>query len=408
MIQVFEYEKLYHQGRKGGRLSLAEFEALVQYNQANDNRYFTIIHQGIQFRQYVGVIQVGKLTIEILPKADRHSIADADKGQWHDILFQMLQVCRLLRLEESSEADLRVRHAALHDLYIRQFLWEVDQLVHKGLVKQYRQQESNRTVLTGRLEFQEHISKNLVHRERFFVRHQAYDFVHLLHEIINEALLIIPLVSTNTDLVDKVSRLRLNFPETPRRKVSKALFDGLAYGRKTGHYRPAIELARLLLLNYSPDIRKGQNPVLAILFDMNELFEEYIYRQAKRAGGAGVKVRRQVGKRFWEQKLIRPDIVIEKGGDTFVLDTKWKVLKEARPSDDDLKQMYTYHHYLGAKRTFLLYPNVYGLHPKRGSYHVPEDGDFQCALRFVDILTGDGRLNKDIGGEVLGFLEEGA
>ena len=176
---------------------MPQFEALVQYNQAHDNRFFTVIHQGLQFKQYVGVIQVGKLTIEILPKADREASTNGLKGQWHDILIQMLRVCRLLRLEESSNAELRLRHAALHDLYIQQFLWEVEQLAHKGLAKQYRLKESNRTVLTGRLEFQEHLTKNLVHKERFFVRHQVYDLIHVLHEIINEALLIIPSVSTN-------------------------------------------------------------------------------------------------------------------------------------------------------------------------------------------------------------------
>lgn len=316
----------------------------------------------------------------------------------------MLRACRLLHLEKSSDAELRMRHAALHDLYIQQFLWEVEQLAHKGLAKQYRLTERNRTVLTGRLEFQEHLSRKLVHKERFFVRHQVYDFIHLLHEIINEALLVIPLVSTNPNLADKVARLRLNFPETPRRKITRALFDGLTYGRKTGHYRPAIELARLLLLNYSPDIRKGQNPVLAILFDMNELFEEYIFRQVKRAAPPGVKVRRQAGKRFWEQKLIRPDIVIQKGGEAYVLDTKWKVLKEAKPSDADLKQMYAYHHYLDAKRTYLLYPNVYNLNPRKGSYHIPKGGDFQCQLRFVDVLAADGKLNGGVGEEILAFL----
>ncbi len=404
LIRVFEYERLYHEGRRGGRLSMAQFDALVQYNQAHDNRFFTVIHQGIKFKQYVGVIQVGKLTIEILPKADRHSFTDADRGKWHDALFQMLRVCRLLRLEASSEAELRIRHAALHDLYIQQFLREVSQLVHKGLVKQYRQKESNRTVLTGRLEFQEHITRNLVHKERFFVRHQSYDRIHLLHEILHEALLLIPSISTNPSLADEVSRLLLAFPEMPRRKVTTALFDKISYNRKTEHYKAAIGLAKLLLLNYSPDIRGGQNPILAILFDMNELFEEYIYRQLKRAAPPSVKVRRQVSKRFWESKLIRPDIVIEKGDDTFVLDTKWKVLSEPTPSDADLKQMYAYHHYLGARRTYLLYPEVYGLRAREGQYWIPREGNLRCGLLFINVLTSEGGINEKIGDDVLKLL----
>lgn len=403
-VRVFEYERLYNEKRKDGRLTIPQFEALVKYNQGHDNRFFTVIHQGIKFNQYVGVIQVGGLTIEILPKADKHSFADADRTQWHEVLFQMLRFCKKIRLQGSTDADLRLRHATLLDLYIDLFLYEVEQLLHRGLTRQYRTEGSNRAALTGRLEFQQHISRNLVHKERFYVRHQVYDHEHLLHQILQEALLLIPNLSSNPDLGDKVGRLLLDFPDLPRRKVSQKLFDQLSYNRKTEHYREAIQLARLLLLNYSPDIRHGRNNVLAILFDMNELFEEYIFRQVRRAAPAGVKVRSQVNKRFWESKLIRPDIVIEKGDATYVLDTKWKILKDLKPADADLKQMYVYHHYLGAQKTVLLYPRVGDLSPRKGKYHVPRESDFECHLQFVNVLA-EGKLNLRVGEEVLGMWE---
>lgn len=88
------------------------------------------------------------------------------------------------------------------------------------------------------------------------------------------------------------------------------------------------------------------------------------------------------------------------------MDTKWKVLKEAKPSDDDLKQRYAYHHYLCAKCTYLLYPNVYKLNPRKGSYHIPKDGGFQCEVRFVDVLGADGKLNESVGEEILGFQDK--
>lgn len=403
-VRVFEYERLYNEKRKGGRLTIPQFEALVKYNQEHDNRFFTVIHQGIQFKQYVGVIQVGGLTIEVLPKADREAATDEARQRWHDVLFQMLRVCQRIRLEGSTDADLRLRHATLLDLYIDLFLVEVEQLLHRGLSRQYHAVESNRTALTGRLEFQRHITRNLVHKERFYVRHQVYDREHLLHQILQEALMLIPNLSGSPDLSDKVGRLLLDFPDLPRRKVSQKLFDQLSYNRKTEHYSEAIQLARLLLLNYSPDIRHGRNNVLAILFDMNELFEEYIFRQVRRAAPADVKVRSQVGKQFWEYKRIRPDIVIEKEGLTYVLDTKWKVLKDLKPADADLKQMYVYHHYLGAQKTILLYPNVYDLSSRKGKYHMPKESGLECHMQFVNVLTEDGKLNEWVGEEVLRML----
>ena len=72
VIQVFEFEKLtLHLDWKGRQLLPRELERLLEFNDNNNNLYFTGIRDGIQFNNYVGVIQIGGLTIEILPKADK-------------------------------------------------------------------------------------------------------------------------------------------------------------------------------------------------------------------------------------------------------------------------------------------------------------------------------------------------
>lgn len=404
-IQVFEHETLYHEGHPKGQITTGQFDALVKYNQEHDQRFFNIVHKGIKFKQYVGVIQVGGLIIEILPKADKSSTQATDlageKAKWHNILFQLLKACKRLKVEASTMANLHLRKANLLDLYIHQFLEEVASLVQRGLVKQYRTTVSNRSVLTGRLEFQQHLAKNLIHKERFYVRHQVYDQVHLLHQIIHEALVLIPTVSSNPDFIDKIGRLKLDLPDLPPLKINEQTFSRLTYNRKTEHYRPALTIAKLLLLNYSPDIKGGKHNLLGILFDMNELFEAYVYQQLRKAATKGIQVSRQVSKRFWEYKLIRPDIVVKSADKTIVLDTKWKVLKESKPSDADLKQMYVYHHYLDADETYLLYPRVHELENKGGRFHQPADRQLRCHVAFVDVLNGEGGLNEGLGREVL-------
>jgi 5-methylcytosine-specific restriction enzyme subunit McrC len=406
LLQVLEYEKLFVKGRKNGLLTQAQFEALVRYNQEHDNRFFRIIHKGIKFKQYVGVIQVGNLTIEILPKADRRPSDQMAKKQWHTILFDMLKVCRFIKTEGSSEADLLIRNRSLLDIYLLQFLVQVEKLMHQGLSKQYYYVSGNRKAMVGQLKFQDHLTQNLIHKERFFVRHQTYAFDHLLHQILAQALLLIPKVTTSTDILERAKRLEARFPELTLRKISAALFQKIRYNRKTAAYRPAIELARLLLLNYSPDVRSGKQHIMAILFDMNMLFEEYIYRMLKHAETIDIKVSRQQGKRFWEYKLVKPDIIIRKGEQTIIVDTKWKILDIANPSDADLKQMYVYHHYFNAEHTILLYPDATDLSERSGTFHLPKESAYRCHLQFVSLVDQQQQLNRRIGLQLIQNIEE--
>jgi 5-methylcytosine-specific restriction enzyme subunit McrC len=53
---------------------------------------------------------------------------------------------------------------------------------------------------------------------------------------------------------------------------------------------------------------------------------------------------------------IRPDIVIEKGRETYIIDTKWKNIKAN--STDDLRQMYV-QWLLKSSKAMLLYPSTF-------------------------------------------------
>lgn len=87
---------------------------------------------------------------------------------------------------------------------------------------------------------------------------------------------------------------------------------------------------------------------------------------------------------------MKPDIVINYGKeDCFVLDTKWKNLMGKNPSPDDLRQMYAYLSYYGAKKVALVYP---GNETKTltGNYYQenkskPKIGDKECAIISIGV-----------------------
>ncbi|NJN77284.1 MAG: hypothetical protein HC803_02295 [Saprospiraceae bacterium] len=128
-----------------------------------------MIHRGVRFRHYVGVIQVGRLTIEILPKADANENSDSleQKNRWQSVLISMLKTCRLLKIESLSNARLQLQQHFILDLYFELFINEVEQLLHEGLIKQYRQVTENQSAMRGRLDFSKQVQHNIIHKTRF-------------------------------------------------------------------------------------------------------------------------------------------------------------------------------------------------------------------------------------------------
>ncbi|WP_293299672.1 hypothetical protein [Pedobacter sp. UBA4863] len=380
-IQVFEYQKLRYDD--SGIFRKHHFDAMVKFNELHQNKYFTIIHKGIRFGSYVGVIQIGGLTIEILPKADNNE--NADKNLWQNILLNMLKVCKHIQVESISETQLKKRYHSILDVYFELYLNEVERLVKKGMIKRYRKNQSNQNALKGKLLFAQNIQQNLVHKELFYCEHQVYDKNHLLHQILYKGLLILK-TFVKDSLKDKLNRLLFEFQDFENINIQKKHFDKIIIDRKNHDYQKAIDIAKIIILNYSPSLNYGNDNLLTLLFDMNALWEEYIFRILQKHKTDEIEVSFQNSDKFWESKRIRPDIVLKTKNETFVIDTKWKIIEANNPSDDDLKQMFVYNLHWKAEKTLLLYPKTNQIDSNFGTFHFDNLGK-KCKLGFVDITN---------------------
>lgn len=403
-ISVFEHQRLYV-GEHGFRT--AHLNALLKLNEYHDGNYFEPIAKGIKFNQYVGVIQVDGLIIEIHPKADK----DDDDNKWKGVLLKMLQACGKLKADSTGAANVKRQHLNLLEVYFELYLHEVESLVRKELIKQYRKKTKNTKALKGKLEFAGHIRNNLVHKERFYTTHQTYDRNHFLHQVLSKALGIVSQFTNGSRLQDVANRVQLNFPEVENVAITSKQLNEMQLNRKSLGYKNALELARLIILNYSPDISSGKEKMLSLLFDMNELWETYILKQLqKTCVDTDIEVSGQESKSFWGNNSLRPDIVLRQNGKTYIIDTKWKRPNRSAASVNDLRQMYTYCRFWDAEKAMLLYPGNY-TENKFMSYLTDDyskqndDGTFeidhQCKMGFVSVLQRDNNLNDMLGHEII-------
>ena len=151
----------------------------------------------------------------------------------------------------------------------------------------------------------------------------------------------------------------------------------------------AIKLAKLLLLHSVPNRIGTGDKILALMFDMNKLWEEYVYIMLYR-NLKGYEVRAQEIMRFWQQengtyKTIRPDLVVRQNNNVVaILDTKWKCPDDT-PSDGDLHQMFVYSKMFKTNKVALIYPSTGNDSPRYARFMDDHTNRASCDMLFLKI-----------------------
>ena len=413
-LTVFEHQLVRVNENVGGFIfSAAVFKAMQEFYGEKGVPYFSLHYKSVQFCEYVGVIQIGGTTIEVLPKADRSE----DELSWRGLLIDMIRTVGVFQISAPSSSSLKIKPNSILDLYIDLFITELEMLIHRGLVKQYRKLDHQSSALKGSLLFGQHLQKNAVHKERFFVRNTVYDVQHLLHAIFYQAICLLERINKNAALASRIGALSLNFPEQQDLKITEALFEKIVLTRKTASYQHALEIARLLLLNYHPNVNKGRNHVLALMFDMNQLWERFVYASLKaefKQLAPDYTISAQTSLYFWKpgkgsSSTIRPDIQIRYGPKQefcVVLDTKWKNLNGYNPSPDDLRQLYVYHEYFEAEKVALIYPGSFTT--RKGLYYEKNQllGEKECSVMGIPVSLSVKIWRGEIAQQVLEWIQK--
>jgi len=390
IFRVFEHAayNTRNEGKEGKILPVDLFEALKNFAGDKDLPWYTLTANGVRFHQFVGAIQIGRYCIEVLPKIDRTAPSEESAQR---VLIEMLKQSGFISVKTPTGSNLRLKQNFILETYIRMFLDETWEIFHRGLVKYYRKEEANNYSLKGNILFNRQIIKNNIHAERFYIRFSIYDKEHPLNRILYKTLRLITKLSISQDAICN-SMYQLNlFPELKDIKVNDELFDKIRFSRKTEAYRRAINIARLLLLNYHPDLSHGRNNVLALMFDMNDVWETWVTKRLSLISQKyddRIFIRAQAKKIFWTGKAgerikQKPDIIVEVNEEPiFIIDTKWKIIDRS-PSEEDIRQMFAYARLFGSSIVFLAYPGA--LRFIQGEFYDPEENG-ECGLSFIPFL----------------------
>jgi 5-methylcytosine-specific restriction enzyme subunit McrC len=324
--------------------------------------------RSLRLDSYVGVVQTPcGTTLEILPK---HTTEIASAEDSRALLCRMLRSVLDLRSRETEEADLRLFRSPLHEWVMRQFLLALDHLVKRGVRFDYQRIEEEQRYLRGQLDVVKQMRQPPGREHRFHIRHDIFLPDRPENRLLRLALERVCKATQDSDNWRLAQELRGLLQEIPASGNVAQDFRQWRHDRLMAHYQSVKPWCELILGQHMPMAVSGQWRGISLLFPMEELFEKYVALWLRRHLGADARLRPQVGSmslcRHDGKDIfqMRPDLLMEQGDNTWVLDTKWKLIDSANRekkydlSQSDFYQLFAYgQHYLhGEGELVLIYP----------------------------------------------------
>jgi 5-methylcytosine-specific restriction enzyme subunit McrC len=285
----------------------------------------------------VGTVNLGSLALEIRPKLPIDRLLfllsyTMERASWRDVPFDYGQRRSLL------------------EAIVPGFVAQVRRALARGVLQGYRIEEEALPTIRGRLRFDDQLRK----------RHGRFPPAEVRYDDFTED------VDENRLLKAAIARLgRLRLRSEASRRALRAFDETLGAVRLIEHhprrlpeivwtrlnarYRPAVELARLILRATSFDLAHGDVRSSSFLVDMNQLFEDFVVtalreelRVSARSFPQGSSSRALRLDRAGRVSL-KPDISWWDGHVCrFVGDVKYKRVNAAGVQHPDLYQLLAY------------------------------------------------------------------
>jgi 5-methylcytosine-specific restriction enzyme subunit McrC len=341
----------------------------------------------LQAQNYVGVIQTKDgITIEILPK-----IKNLDEQKSKEILIKMLKTLKKSPFKNFNTANLKASKMPLLEIFIFMFLEELVKLVQNGIKSDYVQKEENLKFLKGKLKISEQIKQNSVHKERFFVEYEEFCSDRVENRLIKTTLEYLYKKSKSNKNQQRIREFLFVFDEIKISHNIKTDFEKIKPNRQMKDYEQVLLWCKTFLLENSFSPYKGNDLAFALLFDMNLLFESYVYNYLRKSGKfENIKNQHKEHHLAYEDGkgkfALKPDIVINDG--KIIIDSKWKILSVDKSnlglSQSDMYQLYAYgKKYQNCKKLYLIYPKDELI--DGNLYHYYEDKKLPLKILFFDV-----------------------
>lgn len=324
-----------------------------------------VTRHGIKANSWVGVIKYKNLHLEILPKLisadvnNDNKISEDERSIILKNLIFMLSYTKKLDIKTNDNAKLAAEKNPFIEILIREFATSLFESLKRLTPKRYVREEENLNYLKGKIKFSENIRYNCTNQAKFYCEYDEFSENNLLNQLflfVSTCLYNISNSSYNKKTLKFIINYYsdISFVRFDKFKVRK-----IKLTRNQELFKKPFKLAKMFVEQASVDLSKNKFENITLVWDMNKLFEEFVYEILKRQTSLSVSA--QKGKRLLKNvdSKIRNtyvDILITKP-QKIVVDTKYKELQSIKDFDNkDAFQVITYCLLHNTNKAVLIYP----------------------------------------------------
>lgn len=352
---------------------------------------------GIEASSWVGVIKHKNTHFQILPKLICDN--DSKKNILKNLIF-MLSYTKNLDIKASNESKLSTAKNPFIEILIREYAKSLFDCLKRLTPKKYVREEDNLNYLKGKLKFKENIKYNSANQAKFYCEYDTFSENNLLNQLFLFVSTCLYNIS-NDNYNKKTLKLIINYyTDIDLLRFDKFKANKINLTRNQELFKKPFNLAKMFVEKTSVDLSKNKFENISLVWDMNKLFEEFIFEVMKKANPEW-NFTAQKGKKLLDgdnnkKRNTFVDILAENKEQKIIIDTKYKKLANSNDfSNADVFQVSTYCLLHNANHAVLLYPRWSDNPPGIPDYYL-NTGDKRIKIDFKTINLKYDNLKNNI------------
>lgn len=374
-----------------------------------------VTRNGIKAKSFVGVIKYKNLHLEILPKLisknanNSNEIQEEERSIILKNLIFMLSYTKNLDIKTNENAKLANEKNPFIEILIKEFATSLFEALKRLTPKKYVREEENLNYLKGKIKFSENIRYNCTNQAKFYCEYDEFSENNPLNQLflfVSTCLYNISNNSYNKKLLKFIINYYsdISFVRFDKFKIQK-----IKLTRSQEFFKKPFNLAKMFVEKTSVDLSKNKFENITLVWDMNKLFEEFIFELIKRkipeCSPIAQKTKRLLRSTQETRRDTKVDILVQHP--QVIIDTKYKKFTNFDDiSSSDIYQVTTYCTLYGYKKAILLYPQYDDIEPDETGFYINNtENNYQIDFRTIDLKSNDLK-NKDVQNSIIKKIKD--